>query len=192
MTEDKFWELIGKVSQMPIEQIQVLGHDELQNEIIKNYFKEKGKDALKQFHDILCQKIRALYLPKIGELFLMTVYDVSKIIDKDFRYISTDGFIDFRAWIISLGKEHYETFLNFKSEKELYKFDMDVNTAYREDLVYLAGTFAEEEFGEEISLDYYLDNDAEKLYSKMNWDNLNEKYPNLFQLYQDRFKNRFN
>lgn len=191
MTENKFWELIEKVFHMPIEKIQEVGYDQIQNEIIKKYFRNNGKDSIKQFHEILCEKIRELYLPKIGELFLMTGYDLSEKINKDFKYISTDGFVDFRAWIVSLGKEHYETFLNFQSENVLSKFDMDANGANREDLVYLAVSFAEEELGEELDLDYHLDKDGEELYSKMNWDSLNEKHPKLFKFYQERFKNGY-
>ena len=72
MTEDRFWELIGKVFQMTNEEVQKVGYDKIQNEIIINYLKKNGKDSVKQFHEILCEKIRELYLSKIGELFLMT------------------------------------------------------------------------------------------------------------------------
>lgn len=191
MTEDKFWELIGMVFQMPIEKIQEFGYDQIQNKIITNYLKARGKDSTKEFHEILCEKIRELYLPKIGELFLMTSYDLSEHINKEFKYISVEGFVDFRAWIVSLGKENYEIFLNFQSENELFKFDMDVNVANREDLVYLAITVAEDELGEKMDLKYHLDKDGEQLYLKMNWDNLNEKYPKLFKYYQNRFKNGY-
>lgn len=188
MTEDKFWELIGKVFHMPTETIQKLGYEQIQNEIITHYFNENGKDSILQFHEILCDKISELYMPKIGELFLMTSYNLSEETKRKFKYISTDGFIDFRAWIVSLGKEDYETFLNFQSENELFKFDMDVFYANREDLVYLATSFAENTFAEKLDLDYHLDKDVEEFYSKMNWDSLDEKYPNLFYIYQHRFK----
>ena len=113
----------------------------------------------------------------------MTAYNLSDENKDGLDYISTDGFLDFRAWIVSLGKVNYDTFLNFKSEAELLQFDLDVESAYREDLVHLASTIAEE-LGENIDLDFHTDNDVDELYLKMNWDGLNEKHPKLFKLYQ--------
>lgn len=187
MTENRFWILIGMVFRMSAKNIQKFGYEYLQNRVIEEYLKTKEKKEFIKFQEILCEKIKKLYLPKIGELFLMTGYDLSEKRTKKWRYISTDGFVDFRAWIVSLGKEDYEIFLNFQCETDLFNFDMDANRAEREDLIFLTGEIA----GEEIDLAYPQDKSGEELYQNMNWDNLDEKYPKLFKLYQDRFTNGY-
>ena len=191
MTETQFWELIGKVFRLPDDKIQSIGYDRIQVFVITKYLKENGADSIIKFQEILNEKIRDLFLPKIGELFLFTSYDLSNKENTKFKYISVDGFIDFRAWIVGLGKKSYETFLNFESEEELFQFDLDVNRAFREDLVFLTSKIADEELGIEIDLEHYFDKDADELYSKMNWENLDMKYPQLFKTYQGKLKNGY-
>ena len=57
--------------------------------------------------------------------------------------VSVDGFMDFRAWIISLGRTNYEAFLNFKQEEELLDYNLELNFAYRADLPFLADDLLE-------------------------------------------------
>ncbi|WP_196887299.1 DUF4240 domain-containing protein [Aureivirga sp. CE67] len=191
MTEEIFWNLIGKFFEYPIEEINEKGYDVIQNEILEDYLGKADKESLIKFHELLCTKIRELYLPKIGDLFLLSGYDLEDKLTKDFQYISEDGFADFRAWIVSLGKEHFEKFKNFEKEEDLFEYDLDANGAFREDLIYIISRISETRFEEELDLDYDLENEEVDLYSKMNWNTLNEKYPKLFKFYQDRFKNGY-
>ena len=187
MDEAEFWRLIEKVFYIPIEDFSNFEYDELQDQIIKEYLAKGGEKAIIDFQNILGEKIRALYLPKIGELFLLTVYDLEDEMTKNFKYISTDGFLDFRAWIVSLGERHYNIFRNFESESELFDYDLNPNYATRELLVFLGQQIARN-LEIEIDLEFYFDNDYQELYAKMQWENLNEKYPKLCSLYQKRFK----
>ena len=188
MEEKKFWELIEALPPVSPDEDYYLQYTRFQNEMISEYLIQHGEVAIAGFHEILCRKVKDLYLPKIGELFLLTSYDLSLAINREFKYISVDGFVDFRAWIVSGGRSHYETFLNFTSEKDLLPYSMDANNAFREDLVYLALTVSER-LGQDIDLNYDLNGNVEKLYREMNWDSLDNKYPQLFKLYQDRITN---
>lgn len=184
MTENEFWNIIGYT---PDKNLSISQNNQHQTERIAAALASENPENIVEFHNILCKKIRDLYIPKIGEIFLLTAYNLKDEINQKFRYISTDGFADFRAWIVGLGKKDFEIFLNFRSETALLDFNLDVNHTNREDLLYLAESLIEE-IDMEVDLDYHLDNDHISLLAEMEWEGLDEKYPQLFSTYQGRFK----
>jgi len=187
MNEDEFWECIESVYELSIEEIDLLGFDETQVQLIKDKISGASLDKLLGFQREFSDKMFRLFVPKIGELFHFTVYDVRNT-RNDFKYISTDGFMDFRSWIIGMGREIYYQFLNFASEKEILHFDLNPNSAYRDDLCFLAEDIHLEITGKafELPLHHYYNGDSEKLYAQMNWNTLEEKYPILFAKYQKK------
>jgi len=169
MNESKFWDYFKMILHSPIEQIEQQGYFQLQNKLIAERLTIEGVEVIHEFHKALCEKISQLYMPKIGQLFLLTAYDLSKEVNRRLKPISTDGFIDFRAWIVSLGRKYYYAFLNFDSEENIPQVDMDANRAENEELVYLPLKIIRE-LGEEVKLDFHLDKDVKEMYSKMNCD----------------------
>ena len=109
------------------------------------------------------------------------------------KFISNDGFRDFRSWIVGLGKKAFEEFKNFEEEEGLIKYNLDCELAYREDLEYLIidlyelAQITEERNVEKIFEKKYkvgCDGDYEKdLLNPIEWKKLDKKYPRLIQKY---------
>lgn len=182
MTEEQFWKLIG--SMPDIEEKYIGLYQYFQRQRIEAYLLEHGKPAILAFQKLLLTKIKTLCLPKIGELYYLTAYDVKDATNRRLQYISVDGFIDFRAWILSLGKQAYETFLHFESEEELLGFNMSEEYANREDLVYIAEQVSLS-LKEVIVFDFHIEQANENdVCDAMDWNHLDKKYPVLFKKYQ--------
>ena len=182
MTEDKFWEYIEFVYKLPIEKVNKFGYQYTQTETIQTALKKKGAKGVIEFQQLFSEKILNLFIPKIAELFYISAYAQTKY-DPKFKYISTDGFLDFRAWIVGMGKAHYYTFLNFDTEDEISQYDLNPNSAYREDLVFLAEGIYRELNEVSFPLEYFYDGDSEKLYAQMQWNQLEAKYPKIYKGY---------
>ncbi len=187
MDERKFWLRVESI--ILISDLENYENFDAVQNLWYNFWCEDGVDGLISFQANLSRKIYKLFQPKIAEIFRVTGYKENKVVS-DFKYISNDGFIDFRAWIVSLGKEGYEQFLNFQSEEELLKFDLDADRAYRDEIPFFAYWFCQRVFQGNGNCDevfkFGFDGDYEALYAKMDWewDVLEKKYPLLYQKYQ--------
>jgi hypothetical protein len=185
MGEEKFWQIIEEIKKQETKKVVSVGHGPLQKWLISERLKLLGIEAIVAFQKILSQKIRDLYLPKIGEIFLLASYELDRGALRGSRYISTDGFLDFRAWILSLGRLAYEPFRDFSREEEIIDFNLNPDIAYRAELIFLTSALCEE-LNEEVDLNFHYDLDEINLFPEMIWSGLDEKYPKLYEIYQNR------
>ncbi len=179
MTENDFWSLIGEAPSDPYTNEVLFSFDSYEKQYARikaHLLKCTGAEII-SFHNILCAKIKSLFLPKIAEVFLVSTPELLPS-SRDELYISNDGFIDFRAWIVSLGQKHYDLFLHFQTEREVLCYDLDPNITWREDLVYIALSVCQD-LGIDIELDYYVDKSSEDLYAGIELEQLSQKYPLL-------------
>lgn len=177
MKELEFWKIIeDRHPALTEADVQEMGHEDAQYFSIKELLHSEERAVA--FQEKLNEKILSLFEPKIAELFLVSCNPQEKY---DSLYISNDGFIDFRAWIVSLGKANYERFLNFESETEILEYNLDPNFAYREDLVYLVNEVFDESFEKESPCSLEVNGDYEKLYIEIRKNNLKNIYPILFK-----------
>lgn len=192
MSEADFWNYLEEAGKEEYDLQKIMVN-------LKEALSKSALSELISFEIILRSKIRALFLPKIGEIFLVTT---SKHKKSKLRYISNDGFIDFRAWIVGNGKWFFEHFLNFKSEEELIGFELHPNYAYNEDLVGLTNLILkEQQQTKQIRIDDFIeeskneregdsiwsgvyDGNRTTFYEKIEWENLALKYPEIYQKYQ--------
>ena len=137
------------------------------------------------FFKVFCEKLKTLILSKIAEVFLVTLNRKPE----DTAYISNDGFLDFRAWIVQQGRETYQLFLDFKSEKELLHLNLDPNIAWSEDLLYVVNISLHKKdstsYGE---LDFIITGlhdlkEHSLLYETVEFKKLEQKYPLLYSKY---------
>ena len=109
MSKDSFWNLIAEVK-------AACGQDQDKYmDTLKARLKELGPDHAQDFHDIVHAYEDLAY--KYG------LWSAAGLIG----YTSDDGFIDFRAWLISQGKEAYFSALNDPDTMA----DLDSSDGYR-------------------------------------------------------------
>ena len=126
MDEAKFWELIDfPLRRYKDVEVDSLTYRNIQMNHLHFFAKNTTQTELIDFQEIMSEKIYQLFIPKIGEIALISCYDLNASLQ--ISELSTDGFIDFRAWIISLGQLNFKKFFNFQSEDEILEFDFNPN-----------------------------------------------------------------
>ncbi len=196
MDESKFWATIELIYHIPETIRRGYDFDVLQKHLIKKHLKQHSIKDILCFQEIFAEKVYELFLPKIADLVLLTAYPF-KDRDPEFKDISNDGFLDFRFWIVSLGKYHFDIFLDFKEEEEVLPFNLHPENAYSPSLGFIVDEIYEElnpendkkalDYCDEYGISYGFDGDYKKLYAQMNWNTLEDVYPKLFKKYQSRF-----
>ena len=149
----------------------------IKNQNIKSTIKDFDLNKLLSFQDVLASQIRELFIPQIGEIFYL-IQNLKNLDEYETaKYISTDGFLDFRAWIISCGKTTFIDFLTFKHESKILKYQLS-SQCYNPDLPFLVENIIDSKFEEKdkTNINYHFDNDYDQLYSKIQWDQLYDKY----------------
>ncbi|MEL6720336.1 MAG: DUF4240 domain-containing protein [Bacteroidota bacterium] len=202
MNEILFWKYIEKIYyKHDIQGAKRSYYDVelIQKKILEECLINHTVEEIAKFQSILCNKIRSLYLPKIGDIFNLTAYSFEKR-HQFIRYISTDGFVDFRTWIVFLGQENYNIFLHFQKEEELLPYNLDSDWAYTSGLEYVTQEIYKSKnpsdpknmlsYCEEYGFDLWLDDDSDSLFKNMNWDTLDQLYPKLFRKYQKHFSDK--
>ena len=137
MVEDEFWEIIEtRPPNLTLSNINYLGPGNRVKYIEKS-LQELPSQELVSFQNILTSKIRALYLLRVAKIFLSQMPEYQDEPERA-TFLSTDGFIDFRAWIICLGKKAYEGILYNKLDYKLIPNILNYNIAYEPKLPFLA------------------------------------------------------
>ncbi len=96
MTEDQFWNLIAE-SRSVISAVEIEGNMERQNEKLAELLGVLSLDGAEEFY--------RFYLDLWGEAYTWDLWCAATIIEGG---CSDDGFMDFRSWLVSMGKEAYE------------------------------------------------------------------------------------
>lgn len=192
MNEIFFWEYIDLKNEVATEGLGVRDIEERQIWLIEEKLFHHSFEEVLEFHRIFSEKIYELFLPTLAEVFMVSHsnYDSLK---KGNVYISNDGFRDFRSWIIGLGREEFENFKAYQKEEDFLKYDLHPDKAYREDLEYIIVDLYEgfKETAQDLTqlekiyerkYDFFYDGDYQSgLEEKIDWANINKKYPRLLQ-----------
>lgn len=190
MQETRFWEYIDLIHHEETEGLSIREKEFYQVYLIKRKLLGQNFDETLAFHHIFSKKIRELFLPTLAEVFMVSWNSYEKLKTGDV-YISVDGFRDFRSWIVGQGKDEFEKFKAYSNEEDFLKYDLSPDNAYREDLEYIMtdiyGVFKKLAQGQNQLVDIYehsylfgYDGDYQlDLNDKIDWANINKKYPKI-------------
>ena len=186
MQEDTFWEYIDLIKHVDTEGLNLVEKESYQVHLIKRKLIELDFKEVLVFHQIFNQKLYELFSPTLAEVFMVSWNSYEKLKNGNV-YISNDGFRDFRSWIIGLGREEFEKFKTYEKEEDFLKYDLNSDIPYREDLEHIVVELYEnlkKEQQSQIKEIYekysglYCDGDYQlDLEDKIDWININKKYP---------------
>ena len=134
-----FWEAIEKSNKHKKSHWSEYDIDEhLEN--LTEYLSKFGKDRLIIFEKTLQEKLSELYTAEIAELSIILECDYKNengvyVFDD---YLSDDGFIYFRCWLLLKGKEFFE---DIKSDIQSFvsgKYSFNIGDCWAEGLLYVA------------------------------------------------------
>lgn len=101
---------------------------------------KSGKQKLIQFEKCLQQNLQKLYTAEIAELYIILTNDFKnengQIIFDD--YISEDGFIYFRCWLLLQGKELFDDITKDINSIINEKYGFNIDDTWAEGLLYVA------------------------------------------------------
>jgi len=126
-----------------------------------------GKQKLILFEKVFQEKLNQLYLAQIAELSIILECELKKvntvIVFDD--YISTDGFIYFRCWLLLKGKDFFEDITSDINSFISGKYSFNIGDIWAEGLLYVT----------DEAYSYFHDNDD----ISMIRDAVSELYPNV-------------
>ena len=134
-----FWEAIEKSNKHKKSHWSEYDIDEhLEN--LTEYLSKFGKDRLIMFEKTLQEKLSELYTAEIAELSIILECNYKNengvyVFDD---YLSDDGFIYFRCWLLLKGKEFFE---DIKSDIQSFvsgKYSFNIGDCWAEGLLYVA------------------------------------------------------
>ena len=136
-----FWEAIEKsykYNKKKWEDYDVEEHLEK----LTNYLSKYGKERLVAFEKTLQEKLMELYTAQIAELYIILNCDFEKKDDvysfEEEPYISADGFIYFRCWLLLKGKEFFEDITKDINAFISGKYHFDIGDTWAEGLLYVS------------------------------------------------------
>ena len=111
-------------------------------EKLTNYLSKYGKERLVAFEKTLQEKLMELYTAQIAELYIILNCDFEKKDDiysfEEEPYISADGFIYFRCWLLLKGKEFFEDITKDINAFISGKYHFDIGDTWAEGLLYVS------------------------------------------------------
>lgn len=134
--ENFFWEMIQKAHKKAMSN---LGEYDIAEHIdcLTTLLSKKGKQKLVAFEKVFLQSMDTLDTAEIVELSIILVNeytnDNGKIVFKD--YVSTDGFVYFRCWLILQGKAFFEEITKDINAFVNGKYSFDIGDTWAEGLL---------------------------------------------------------
>jgi Uncharacterized conserved protein len=189
-----FWEAIEKSNKHKKSHWSEYDIDEhLEN--LTEYLSKFGKDRLIMFEKTLQEKLSELYTAEIAELSIIIECDYKNengvyVFDD---YLSDDGFIYFRCWLLLKGKEFFE---DIKSDIQSFvsgKYSFNIGDCWAEGLLYVADDAYSENHKnednaeiEDVVYDLYPENHYDSMERCMNREpkggaDLHKMYPKLVE-----------
>ena len=111
-------------------------------EKLTNYLSKYGKERLVAFEKTLQENLMELYTAQIAELYIILNCDFEKkdgvYCFEEEPYISTDGFIYFRCWLLLKGKEFFEDITKDINAFISGKYHFDIGDTWAEELLYVS------------------------------------------------------
>ena len=134
-----FWEAIEKSYKYNKKDWEAYDLDE-HIEKLTTYLSKYSEEKLILFEKTLQQKLISLYTAPIAELSIILENEYEKEGDTyDFDgYISDDGFIYFRCWLLLKGKEFYDDITKDIESFVSGKYHFDIGDTWGEGLLYVA------------------------------------------------------
>ena len=134
-----FWEAIEKSYKYNKKDWESYDLDE-HLEKLTTYLSKYSEEKLILFEKTLEQKLISLYTASIAELYIILDNEYEKEGDTyDFDgFISDDGFLYFRCWLLLKGKEFYEDITKNIESFVSGKYHFDIAETWAEGLLYVA------------------------------------------------------
>jgi len=134
-----FWEAIEKSNKHKNAHWSEYDIDE-HLECLTEYLSKFGKERLILFEKVLQEKLSALYTAEIAELSIILECDFKEengvyIFDD---YLSDDGFIYFRCWLLLKGKEFFNDITTDIQSFVSGKYSFNIGDCWAEGLLYVA------------------------------------------------------
>ena len=111
-------------------------------EKLTNYLSKYGKERLVAFEKTLQEKLMELYTAQIAELYIILNCDFEKkdgvYSFEEEPYVSADGFIYFRCWLLLKGKEFFEDITKDINAFISGKYHFDIGDTWAEGLLYVS------------------------------------------------------
>lgn len=188
-----FWEAIEKSNKFKKAHWSEYDIDE-HIENLTGHLSKFGKERMILFEKTLQEKLSELYTAEIAELSIILECDFKKedgvyVFDD---YLSDDGFIYFRCWLILKGKEFFE---DIKADIQSFvggKYSFNIGDCWAEGLLYVADdAYAQNHDDEEaiikdIVYELYPENDYDGMERSMEREpkggaDLHKMYPKLVE-----------
>ncbi len=134
--EVSFWNAISKSNNAHGEEYDVDEH--IEN--LTSFLSRKWKETLVSFEKTLREKLHQLYTAEIIELYIILENEFKNedgVITFD-DYISTDGFIYFRCWLILKWESFFNDITKDINTFLFEKYDFDISDIRAEGLLYVA------------------------------------------------------
>lgn len=186
-----FWEAIEKSNKYKKAHWSEYDIDE-HIESLTDYLSRFGKDRMLLFERTLQEKLSELYTAEIAELSIILECDFKNengtyIFDD---YLSDDGFLYFRCWLLLKGKEFFE---DIKVDIQSFvsgKYSFNIGDCWAEGLLYVADEAYAQNHDDEESIikdtvyELYPENDYDSMERSMNREprrgaDLQPMYPEL-------------
>ena len=133
MTENEFWAILD----ISMETIAFDAEVDEQIESLVDYLENFSKKDLVGFETHLRRKLTDLYKTEIIELYVIMENDFSiangEVVFDD--YISSDGFLYFRCWLILQGRDLFYDVL--KDPEAILQYSININEIWGESLLYV-------------------------------------------------------
>jgi predicted DNA-binding WGR domain protein len=170
-----FWEAIKKTNKYKGSNWEDYDIDE-HIENLTELLAKSGKQTLVQFEKCLQEKLHELYTAEIAELFIILhseFKEKNEEISFD-AYVSDDGFVYFRCWIILLGETFFNEMKDSIKHFTTTKTNFFIDDCWAEGLLYVA----DEAYGENHDNpdDDIISNAVRELYPDvMHYDSMERK-----------------
>ena len=145
-------------------------------ERLTSYLSKYGKERLVAFEKTLQEKLMELYTAQIAELYIILNCDFEKKDDvysfEEEPYISADGFIYFRCWLLLKGKEFFEDITKDINAFISGKYHFDIGDTWAEGLLYVSDDAYSENHEHEDECE--IRDIVYEKYQNINYDNIVE------------------
>lgn len=165
MDQNKFWNLITQTRE-GLNAVDNAGNMSLQAEKLSQILSGLSKKELTDFSRI--------FIELLNKAYRWDLWGAAYVIGGG---CSDDSFMDFRSWLISMGKDVYEIGLKSPDELAAPAIDPTVEDCFFEEFLYVADQVFEEKFNEEMDLEMdYPDEPSGKPWEE---DELKSMFPKL-------------
>ncbi|QCE42301.1 DUF4240 domain-containing protein [Psychroserpens sp. NJDZ02] len=140
-------------------------------ESLTEHLSKWGKERLVSFEKIFQEKLVKLYTAEIAELYIIlnNEFEFKDGVYTLDSYLSVDGFLYFRCWILLKGKTFFEDITKDINEFISGKYSFDIADCWAEELMYVSDEAYSE--NHENKDESEIRDAVSELFPKLNYDN---------------------